>query len=143
MEIAPEVEVMAPIESPIVKPIQFRTIHDEKIVNFDTIEELIDRLKKQSTESTLEQPNVWVDITAPTPETLAILEKVFRIIPITTDHITDQISSSEQFDQYPHYLYLCMATSSSDELEEEYVKIILSKYYLLTIHRIFHSESSP
>jgi Mg2+ and Co2+ transporter CorA len=103
---------------------------------YDSLDDLIATLKHfemNSVEKMQDSRYVWFDFHKPTKETLEIIEGLFRIFPVTIDSILDKITITDEVVQFPHYIYTTFS-EDVDDSTDEYLKILISKYWFVTIH---------
>ncbi|RKP05184.1 hypothetical protein THASP1DRAFT_20107 [Thamnocephalis sphaerospora] len=81
----------------------------------------------------------WLDVTAPTLEDMHILQKVFRIHPLTVEDILTE-DTREKCELYPHYYFCCFRSFDPDPnsityLEPISVFSVVAQDFVLTFHR--------
>ncbi|KAI7868173.1 hypothetical protein BDF14DRAFT_1725252 [Spinellus fusiger] len=108
----------------------------------ERVHQLLTDQGKSLLERILNAQGWWLDVLSPTEEEMHVLNKTFRIHPLTAEDIQAQ-EPREKVELFPHYTFVCFRSFDTDvggEILHPYnFYILIFKSGILT----FHFKSSP
>lgn len=113
---------------------------ENKILEYATIQDMIAKLKSVEDQRKLDQSqqqNIWFDIHNATEYDFKMIQKVFRVQPITIEVFLEKFSSNESFYEFVNYISISLVIERTEDTEK-ILHIIFSKYFILTLHGIFY-----